>query len=356
MSYTEALYYPTIDIKDDEWLKNAILFWDKIYTIVPKSIDNPYKEFTSSALASNGVVEPIRVSCEDEVVNSLAKKIKGVSEKTISLEFLKHGRCTEINPYSDARSYFYIHHDKLPLVIQETLFKKNLIDHDGWAMVSENFADFYMTLLAASYAKRKHLSLLADVKMNFDLANSYTYGLDRTRLSNNQQLLLKNKVAKEMLFNLVIDGIKINPLTSVDDLLKFKERRKDELGIFRHELSRLTGELQFDNVESFEELKGAISAVYVNDFLPSLNDLKRTLTESSISWIESAENFIASLFSSIQLTLTTNSPLCIPIGVGCSIVSTGMKSIFKRRSIYRKNPYSYMLSLANENIVTNVKF
>lgn len=354
MSYTEALYYPTIDIKDEEWLKNAILFWDKIHTIVPMSIDNPYNEVTSSALASNGVIEPIRVSCEDEVVNSLAKKIRTISKKTIALEFFKQGRDIESNPYSDARSYYYIHHDKLPLVIQETLFKKNLIDHDGWAKVSDNFADFYMTLLAASYAKRKHLSLLTDAKLNFDLANSYTYGLERTKLSNNQQLLLKNKVAEEMLFNLVIDGIKINPLTSVDDLLNFKER-KDELGIFRHELSRLTGELNLDNVESFDELQGVISAVYINDFLPALSNLKRTLTENNISWIESAENFIASLFSSIQLTLTTNSPLCIMIGAGCSIVSTCVKSRFKRHSIYRKNPYSYLLSLANENIITDVK-
>lgn len=35
MSYTKALYYPTIDIEDSEWMKTAILFWDEINTIVP---------------------------------------------------------------------------------------------------------------------------------------------------------------------------------------------------------------------------------------------------------------------------------------------------------------------------------
>lgn len=30
------LYYPTIEIRDEEWLKSALLVWDKVYRIVPK--------------------------------------------------------------------------------------------------------------------------------------------------------------------------------------------------------------------------------------------------------------------------------------------------------------------------------
>lgn len=41
MSYTKALYYPTIDIEDSEWMKTAILFWDEINTIVPESQPAP---------------------------------------------------------------------------------------------------------------------------------------------------------------------------------------------------------------------------------------------------------------------------------------------------------------------------
>ena len=352
MSYTEALYYPTIDIKNEEWLKNAILFWDKIFTIAPKSTENPYMEATSSALASNGVIEPIWVSSEDAIVNSLVKKISAFSKKSTALEFLIQGKDSKTNPYSDARSYFSLHHDKLPIIIQSMLSQKNLIDDDGWVRVNENFADFYMTLLATSYAKQKHLILLADDKMNFDLSNSFAWDIEQKKLSSSHQLLLKNKAAEEMLFNLVIDGIKINPLTSVDDLLKFKDRRKDELSVFRRELSRLTEGLNLDDVESLEELQGIISSVYKNDFLPSLNNLKRTLSDSNISWIENIENFVATLFSSIQLALTTHFLPCIPIGVGWSLIAVGMKDTIKKRSIKRHNPYSYMLSLANENIIT----
>jgi hypothetical protein len=32
MFSSRALYYPTIDIRDEEWLKTAFLFWDEIST------------------------------------------------------------------------------------------------------------------------------------------------------------------------------------------------------------------------------------------------------------------------------------------------------------------------------------
>ena len=31
------LYYPTIDIPADDWLRNALLYWDEVSSIVPES-------------------------------------------------------------------------------------------------------------------------------------------------------------------------------------------------------------------------------------------------------------------------------------------------------------------------------
>lgn len=47
-----ALYYPTIDICDEAWLKNAYLFWDGIRTIVPQSLEGKaYHNNTSRFLS-----------------------------------------------------------------------------------------------------------------------------------------------------------------------------------------------------------------------------------------------------------------------------------------------------------------
>lgn len=41
--FESALYYPTIDIHNEAWLKSAALFWDRLETIVPESEENPYR-------------------------------------------------------------------------------------------------------------------------------------------------------------------------------------------------------------------------------------------------------------------------------------------------------------------------
>ena len=38
MIFSKALYYPTIDISVEDWLKPAYLFWDGIRTIVLESM------------------------------------------------------------------------------------------------------------------------------------------------------------------------------------------------------------------------------------------------------------------------------------------------------------------------------
>ena len=46
-----ALYYPHIDIDDPTWLRSAILFWDSLQTIVPRSVGNPYRNKDTELLS-----------------------------------------------------------------------------------------------------------------------------------------------------------------------------------------------------------------------------------------------------------------------------------------------------------------
>ncbi|MEO6889445.1 MAG: hypothetical protein ABI456_09165 [Ktedonobacteraceae bacterium] len=56
--FTRALYYPTIDIIDEAWLKTAMLYWNQILTIVPASIQHPYNTHTSRAFQDAKVLIP----------------------------------------------------------------------------------------------------------------------------------------------------------------------------------------------------------------------------------------------------------------------------------------------------------
>ncbi len=61
MAFTKALYYPWIDIKDEGWLKSAILYWEKIQTIVPASVEQPYDTRTAKEFHYEGLLVPLHV-------------------------------------------------------------------------------------------------------------------------------------------------------------------------------------------------------------------------------------------------------------------------------------------------------
>lgn len=69
MGFTRALYYPSIDIGDEEWLKTAILFRDEISTIVPSSLVAPYSNPTSRYLADEGIITPFHVNPNMDMID-----------------------------------------------------------------------------------------------------------------------------------------------------------------------------------------------------------------------------------------------------------------------------------------------
>ena len=77
-AFSNALYYPTIDIQNTDWLKTAILFWDSISTIVPESLSTPYKQYDTQFLHEIGFLRPLYVNSDD-------KSVIGIEEDILAL-------------------------------------------------------------------------------------------------------------------------------------------------------------------------------------------------------------------------------------------------------------------------------
>ena len=92
MGFTKALYYPTIDILNEEWLKNAVLFWDEINTIVPDSIDNPYKNNSSQYLFDEGILKPFKVNPDQNIIKSLTDETLKYLHSNEASQLLIHGK------------------------------------------------------------------------------------------------------------------------------------------------------------------------------------------------------------------------------------------------------------------------
>lgn len=209
-----ALYYPTIDIYDEAWLKNAYLFWDGIRTIVPQSLEGKaYHNNTSQFLEGEGYLQPILVNPSEPVVRNLVSKVKRYANSKEGIACLNQEAFFngESNPYSDDRAAFYLHSEKLPLVIQEMLEDK--VGKDGWARVSDNFANFYMTLLANDIASKKSLTLLTG---SSTLAGLTTKCIeDSVKRQFTVASMPPSATCQSLLIKMIIDGIRIDPKTSL---------------------------------------------------------------------------------------------------------------------------------------------
>ena len=76
-----ALYYPNIDVRDPAWLRSALLYWDDIYTIVPRAIETPYETEDTKICAKEGQLHPLYCDDYPEVIKRLSER---------ALELVKH--------------------------------------------------------------------------------------------------------------------------------------------------------------------------------------------------------------------------------------------------------------------------
>ncbi len=212
-----ALYYTTIDIYDETWLKSAYLFWKGIRTIVPRSLaSQAYRNRSTQFLEGEGYLQPILVNPSEYIVRNLVSKVKKYAQSEEGIVCLNSviPNNSHRNPYSDDRAAFYLHSEKLPYEIQEIL--KDKIGDECWIRVSENFANFYMTLLANDIASRKSLTLLTD---SSTLAGLTTKCIeDSIKRQFTVASMPASATCQSLLIKMVIDGIRIDPKTSFEDL------------------------------------------------------------------------------------------------------------------------------------------
>ena len=349
MLFSKALFYPTIDIHNEEWLKTAYLFWDEISTIVPQSmVGTAYQNNTSQYLKDVEFLKPYVVNPDSNLVKSLVEPVKTYAKTAEGKECLMQRvhQNEYSNPYDDSRAEFYLHHEKLPFELQELIADK--IGEDGWARVSENFADYYMTLLANKISNDQSLTLLT---ASSPLANLSTrYGVNHAR----QPFSIAGRTNKEtvgqsMLINMVIDGIRINPLTSIEDLHLFKERHQQELRNFRNGFEDIS-KLNIPPDISEDGLRRYMRDIYENRFLGAYNDLKASLQGSRIGFVESIGGLAFTDISTNVMEAFT----ALPKHVECAIAAGAyfglslLKRIQVNNEIKRKHRMSYLLSIDRE--------
>lgn len=366
----QALFYPYIDIIDDQWLKTSLLYWDELRTIVPESIESPYRTNSTEALYDLGFLTPIRV-------NSDMREIEDLSEAVITYLTTNEGaRLIASNGHRNSvihseklpyqlDMYSHIHPEKLPYHVQGELrriFRET--DKDGWLRVDSGFANFYMTLLASKLSERTGSSLVTSDSMANDLAiavhldaplgrevSNIVDGDWRRRRHRREYEAFGRRqehpsvVAEGLLANLAISKICITEDNSIDDILNFKHSHADELGLFHQKISELCSGIDEDiPIEAMQE---KVSTIYNNEVKPSINNLKAALKGKNIQW--KAEGLMkltfmsASSYSALAVA-GLSTPLALLAGAGISFTAMSVLHNIEKRNEIRHSPFAYLMS------------
>ena len=119
MAFTNALYYPLIDVPSEGWIKNALLYWDKVQTIVPGSIQQPYSTKTAREFQDEGLLLPLYVSPDMRVIERLEGEVFRYLESPEGVEVLRSTRYA-----NDDRNFTWIHEDKMLLIIRSEVGRR----------------------------------------------------------------------------------------------------------------------------------------------------------------------------------------------------------------------------------------
>ena len=85
------LYYPTIDIQDGAWLRNAILYWDEVSSIVPYE---SFSDLSPELLYLQGLGVYKAVYPQEILCTEFAEDFCGAVVKRISVYDRARGRTT----------------------------------------------------------------------------------------------------------------------------------------------------------------------------------------------------------------------------------------------------------------------
>ena len=345
MLFEDALFYPTIDIKDEAWLKSAVLLWDHISTIVPESERYPYRNDCTRLLSDVGVLRPHLVNPYSVSFPKLEQAVRDY------LDTPDGKRCFKRRLHNrDVRSHdsiidgirsdkiraeygdFCISADKFGEGLREII--EPYVNDNGYIITTRNFMNFYMTALANSICKHNSLALLTNM--------AYTSGLTNTMMQEipNQRMGV-NMLKQGLMYKTIIQSINIDPETPIDKILEFREKYHEEMGDFRRQVSDLVDSQNTEGL-SADEIVIQMKRLYSMGVLPALNNIQKALDGQRIKWIADGGSTIAVTGLTTILAQEAIVPMASLAQIGLKIVAKTFNYVTGRKRIIMEKPFSML--------------
>ena len=210
-SFGHALYYPHIHLTNENWLKHAFLFWDKISRIVPSSFEPQDNEnvirirqetdfledyYPHESLISNTFMDFTTIL--DHYLHSKDDWIEHVFNSESYYKQSKYKELFKRTDYPISEDGAYIYVENMTSTSIKKLSEFGFVTHgkdkySNWIKIDNEIGSLYMKHLAKSISNEKSIPIVTDRE---DYLNS---GISKERIYRNE--------FEEQLGYLVIDSV-----------------------------------------------------------------------------------------------------------------------------------------------------
>jgi hypothetical protein len=325
-----ALYYPSIEFADPEWLWSSSLIWDRIYRIVPKDYE-PEDSDNIRKLSETGEIGiPIH---PDEYA-------KAVSAEFINKLHSHHWNAAALSG-SLEKDYVRLHHDKVDVQLRNLIVAKGRgASHDEWLYVPTNFEALYMTYLANYISKKANLNLVTDMSAAWTGSTYFSF-------DGRIQDFPSEECPQVLAAMLVRDFVPVNIINiSPKNLLSFREKRRDErhrfIGAIRSAAEQLAN---CHDVQVVQDLYKDIK----KDIAESLKDYRKSMDLLKVEGWTGIKTLTFPATTSIigKLIALDSSKLKIISAVGVAMGALSGLTVVaqKRKKLTHEYDYSYLIHM-----------
>ncbi|MCD8388465.1 MAG: hypothetical protein LUD17_16525 [Bacteroidales bacterium] len=318
----KILYYPFIEFHNEDWVKRALLYWDKVLRIVPDGYC-PKDSSLIRELKDAGLIKDITAKEENlrDAQNEFTKRFRD-TWLVRKIEECKN----------DPQSRLHI--SKVSSALLEKLRGLGIDMGDGpWARVPKEIGGFYMMTLANAIAKRRRIVTGTDIEECWAINPVFSKpgGYDEFRYNENSE------GTYAQLFLLDVFPSNLNAINS-DNLISLCRDRKDEKKLLRDKMEEFM--VRVRNVTDREELEDEASE-FLNEIEEAKEEYKRS-QESSIK-----ERFNSALGVLVPISTNLLDPTINPIKVGADILIEGYSSFRKLKpsKTLAKSYQSYLVGV-----------
>jgi hypothetical protein len=365
------LYYPTINIPSNDWLKNAVLYWDEVSSIVPRE----WRDDNSISLSDDiellmdeGLFRPIHPGqllrnptswqAVDDMTEEFISIVKSehfkriLQRRKISLSRIHAEKITKSRLVGKgSRVHLDKTNDRIIMFLREERLAIPNKSSWQWFQVESVTALLYMSLLAKyiAAADTHHTVIGTDLqvyeKLNFRQTR-YGEGIG--------------------IINCNFNGLIPSPAktTSMKDIVKFKRKRKANLMAFRRFLLDIQTKLSAATTN--EEVKEILVSAqeHLKKGLKDLNDVfkdsKLDMVVKSVKSIINVQSSTvvtgAALLLNEQYKVTGLPDLVKASAIAAAgiidITSGYLEARNQRREFERSSPFSYLYHAQRARVVS----